>query len=286
MGERDLRGAAPENARHSARKSAPVFLRVDGVRRGLGTVLALAAIVVALALTAYAAIDQWAPEVLSPLPVRLDIESNLESGVVFFWLELLAVVAGVRLYDRATRTAEHRRKLAAKFQSISASLEKVIERVWAERLKFAEALDANPTSYGSYDVHRATLNACMVEIRNDFLSAQLRDDGLTDHTRLIVDRVLRVLDRMVEESFEVGGRIDALHAALQASAPEDHGGDEATPRVAQNGQDTGMDDLLNELFNVVDPEKQGLERLSSAIAESFDALRLGKSSRGRPGTRG
>ncbi len=275
------------------RSSAPkVDFEPSLVPRGLGVVLALGSLLIATALSFYAAASEWAGWLLRPLPFRLELDGNLEAAVVFFWLELLALVVGIRLYDEATQAGRRKRRLARKFESTTNDLVAATERIWDERAAFAEQLDNSPLPSGSYGAPLAHLNACLREIRDDFLRKQLADYDLTDHTRLLADRVLRVLDDMIVESFVIGEKIEVLHLRLQeeyaaASHSETVGGKEAAPADADDGEaakavpvltgeDTGMDELLTRLFESVRPDKTGLEGLARVIAESYGQLGLGQ----------
>lgn len=268
------------------RKPAPgVAFQPSFVGRGLGVLLATSAVTAATALTAYAVLREWWPAAVTVLPYRVNLESNLNSGVVFFWLELFTLVVGIRLYDEATQQGRLKRRLARKFETTALALTRAIDRIWEERIRFADALISAPLPSGSYGVPLAQLNQCLREIRNDFLSSQLADRNLTDHTRLLADRVLRILDNMVEDSFDVGVAIQQLHDQLERdyddamavnhSGPDDPGAEPSVP-AERSGVESGMDDLLDRLFEAVRPDRHGLEGLAEVIAEGYEKLGLGR----------
>ena len=245
---------------------------------------------IASALTLYVVAREWAGWLIEMLPFRLDLESNLDSAVVFFWLELLALVVGIRLYDELTQASRRKRRLARKFESTTNDLVSATERIWSERTAFAEKLDSSPLPSGSYGANLNQLNECLIDIRNDFLRKQLADYDLTDHTRLLADRVLRILDDMILTSFEIGLEVHQLHARLQenherqasakpgADETPDAGSDQnvSEPVRPLNGAETGMDELLGRLFDSLRPDRFGLENLTNVIAESYEQLGLGR----------
>lgn len=243
------------------------------------------ALITVIGLSAYVIAPWVRPDVLKGLPLDWpSLNSNIVSGIAFFWLEVTAVVVGLQMFQDFRAKARIRRK----FHDILISTQELIAGLDAARYQFAVALDSSSTSNGGYRTEMGALNSISVRMKHDFLTEHLSDIRLTDHSRLLIDRVLRIMDRMTEETYELYLDATELNAALVAAAPEpdevdaprDMDGeappdsDEGLPPEAV--RDPALERLLIRLLDVTDPSTQGLVELRNQISGVFTRLGLGK----------
>jgi hypothetical protein len=228
------------------------------------------ALIVAIIMTAYVLAPLVRPQVLGNLPIDWPaLNSNIFSGIAFFWLELVAIVVGVQIFqDFRAKT-----RIKSKFRDVLITVEELIVGLDSARYKFAVALDESRTPAGSYATNLGVLNSYTVQMKDDFLREQFSDIRLTDHSRLLVDRVLRPMDRMTEETYDLFLRANLLNDRLLAAEASDGTEGETAPD-AKTIED--LEALLGQLLDAVDPTIQGLVSLRNHVRVTFTALKLGK----------
>lgn len=243
------------------------------------------ALVTVICLSAYVIAPWLRPDVLKGLPIDWpSLNSNIVSGIAFFWLEVTAVVVGVQMFQDFRAKARIRRK----FHDILISTQELIAGLETARFNFAVELDTSATPNGGYRTGMGALNSISVRMKHDFLSEHLSDIRLTDHSRLLIDRVLRIMDRMTEETYDLYLNATELNDALVADAPNpvkveasgDLGGevspDEDEGLSSEVVRDPALERLLINLLDVTDPSTQGLVDLRNQISGVFTRLGLGK----------
>ncbi len=178
----------------------------------LGTPLLLllvAAILTAMAITGYALVRVFAP----PLPFQLpllppDVEGNILVAVLFFWMEALVIVLGLRLLDRARLRMLARRQLF----SIQDALAGCINGMDDARYAYAVHLDENADENGRYK-ELGGLNRDLARMRRTFVREIFCDTELTEVAARLVGRVMRTLDIFVQETYELVRRAEALNSS-------------------------------------------------------------------------
>lgn len=242
------------------------------------------ALITVVGLSAYVIAPWIRPEVLSGLPLDWpSLNSNIVSGLAFFWLEVTAVVVGVQMFQDFRAKARIRRK----FHDILISTQELIAGLETARFNFAVALDASATLNGGYRTGMGALNSLSVRMKHDFLTEHLSDIRLTDHSRLLIDRVLRIMDRMTEETYDLYLGATELNDVLVAAAPDpariaapsDTDGEVLTrgeDLTSEAVRDPALEKLLIRLLDVTDPSTQGLLDLRNQISGVFTTLGLGK----------
>jgi len=164
-------------------------------------------------------------------------------------------------------------RIKSKFRDVLITVEELIVGLDSARYKFAVALDESRTPAGSYATNLGVLNSYTVQMKDDFLREQFSDIRLTDHSRLLVDRVLRPMDRMTEETYDLFLRANLLNDRLLAAEASDGTEGETAPD-AKTIED--LEALLGQLLDAVDPTIQGLVSLRNHVRVTFTALKLGK----------
>lgn len=236
--------------------SRSIFLGALSLLAKFATV---AAIALALAVSAYALATQLWPWQASRIPLLgINPETNLVAGAVFFWLELFAVVGGIRLYDRVVQRDETHRRL----RRLETIVNQLDEELYDARIAFATTLDEGKRADGTYAVDMIALNIAIAELRQGFLVKQLTDPRLTDHSRLVIDRVLRALDYMVEQTSQIGRAANDANLVTPAAVGPDDGaqsaqaGTHSLPELEERVQalldasspyDAGLNDTINQL---------------------------------------
>jgi hypothetical protein len=228
------------------------------------------ALIAAIIMTAYVLAPLVRPQVLGSLPIDWPaLNSNIISGIAFFWLELVAIVVGVQIFQDFRAKA----RIKSKFRDVLITVEELIVGLASARYKFAVALDESRTPAGAYATNLGVLNSYAVQMKDDFLREQFSDIRLTDHSRLLVDRVLRPMDRMTEETYELFLRAKVLNDRLLAVDDSVKADGETVPD-AKITED--LESLLGQLLDAVDPTIQGLVSLRNHVRVTFTALKLGK----------
>jgi len=245
----------------------PAVLRLVDYLVPVSTLVALILVVV---LTAYVMAPIVRPEVLSRLPLDLpELNSNILSGLSFFFLDVLVLVVGIRIYqDVIYRTIVRR-----KFRDLHLSVDEMIFGLDEARYKFAVELDENNRADGGYDADFGQLNRVLNQMKQEFITEQFCDFRLTDHARLVIDRVLRPLDRMTEETYELARRADRLNEAL--STHKDQPADDPAPVDAESldtSRQTELRIVIESLLEAAEPRIQGLETVRTLISSAFETL--------------
>jgi hypothetical protein len=203
--------------------------------------LLIIAVLTAVAITGYAFVRVLAP----PLPFQIpklpsDVEGNILVGVLFFWMEALVIVLGLRFLDRARVRMLARRQLF----SIQDALAGCINGMDDARYAYAVHLDENADENGHYK-ELGGLNRDLAQMRRDFVREIYCDVELTEVAARLVGRVMRTLDIFVQETYELVRSAEALNRA--------------TPPV-------GLEACLIETFDRTETsELRSLERLIDEI---------------------
>ncbi len=237
----------PEPARRSTRLQRANKLgkpsrrgAVSALVSALFALAAAAAFAIVTVLTVYAAIVEFAPGVRLPFQLRPDLESNLSAGVLFFWLELCAIVFGLRLYDKLDTW------LLAKSQlfSINGSLNELVNDLEEARYDFAVKLDESKAENGAYSTDFGALNVAINRLKTRFQEQQYCDIDLTLTARYFVERAVMILDRLTQETFELADQADKLNAK---DPPE------------------GLEDCLNRYLDITSTATQGFPGLLTLL---------------------
>jgi hypothetical protein len=215
-----------------------------GVFGALLTLLAIVAGAAAVGLTVYTLVLAFRPDLIQS-PYRLDdgLADNLKVGVIFFWLELAGIVLGLRLYDQAVVAVRQTRQLF----DIHATLIRAINEIVDARWDLAVALDASIARDGRYDKKLiGALNRTVHSIRHRVLKDLFSSTEFTSYARGVLARFLQILDRLVEETYQL---------ARDADRQWPH---------ASNDQVSAM---LDEFFVCTDPDSCGLDDLDRILLE-------------------
>ncbi len=214
----------------------------DGLFRALIGLVSIVAFTVAALATLYAV----APLVMPRLPFGLpppsaDISGNLLVGALFFWLEVSAIVLGLRLVDGLRLRGLVRRQLFFVQDHLAGCINEIDEA----RYDFAVNLDRSLTETGRYDTDLGGLNVSLGRLRGRFINDIYCDIHLTETAARMVARVTRTLDIFCQETYELARQAAVLN---RASPP------------------TGLEDCLNEVFERTDTgELRGLERMIDEV---------------------
>ena len=128
------------------------------------------------------------------------------------------------------------------------------QNLYDARIAFATSLDEGKLPDGTYAVDMFDLNISIADLRNDFLVKQLMDPRLTDHSRIVIDRVLRALDYMVEQTSSIGRAARAVNVVPPSPEPADG----PPPDNVETKTLTDLEDQIRELIGATDPRDAGL----------------------------
>jgi hypothetical protein len=185
-------------------------------RRGVGSAFADglmaagagAALMIAAFVTLYVVLAISHAALPFALPrLKDDLLGNLIVSSLFFWLEVVAIVIGMRLLDR--RSA--RRLAARQLFSIQVFVATLINGIEDERYAFAVKLDENLQDDGRYTTDFGLLNIGINRYKNEFIERIYCDVELTDTASHIVGRLLRLLDLFSNDTYELSIRADAMN---------------------------------------------------------------------------
>ncbi|MBU1323761.1 MAG: hypothetical protein KJ676_00810 [Alphaproteobacteria bacterium] len=276
--------AQQKSRRAEARKPRPKA-RISGRPWWLpfaGSALTLAigsAVAFALALTGYLALGVLRPELAARVPTfGFDPSDNLTTSVVFFWLDVFAIAAFLKSYEWAAEGLAIRRRFYALYETVAAT----VEAVWDARYGFAVALDVAKSRSGAYDVDMFDLNQRLGKVRTEFVHNVLCDVKINDHGRLVVDRVLRALDAMITETYDLGKQangillrdLESRPVVAKAEPPSaDEAGDAAAPAVdPAPGGASELEEVLERMFEMSDPRLRNLEQLKASLEAAGTVL--------------
>lgn len=208
------------------RQKAKPFANAERLKRGeqvdkpsgrglassiLDTGLSLAAIgalLIAALITTYVAVK--AADIRLPVAVpQLDegLMGNFIVSALFFWLEVIAIVLGVRLLDRSNA----RRLAIRQLFAIQKLTSKLVNDIEDARYAFAVELDKNIQDDGRYTVNFGQLNVTINVLKNTFLEHIYCDVELTATANHIVTRLLRLLDFLSADTFDLANEAEALN---------------------------------------------------------------------------
>jgi hypothetical protein len=288
MAEKQI--GANKNSRAGARVKPPKKERLRGRPWWLpfaGFLLAtaiLVALTVAVLVTVFLVIKISRPDLAARVPtLGVDLNDNLTVGITFFWLELFALAALIKSYEWAIDGLSAR----ARFYDLYAQLKMTVEEIWDAQHEFASSLDESKTVDGDYAAGYWGLNIAIGKIREKFTDAVLRDVKMTDHGRLVVDRTLHGLDNMLRDTYDLAKRaerlVDRATERLKSTEPEAgpvSGEPETAADVAASPESTGLsrderkelEALLEEMFEMTDPNQRGLTRLKRSMMAAAGSL--------------
>lgn len=280
--------AQQKSRRAEARKPRPKA-RISGRPWWLpfaGSALTLAigsAVAFALALTGYLALGVLRPDLAARVPTfGFDPSDNLTTSVVFFWLDVFAIAAFLKTYEWAADGLAIRRRFYALYETVAAT----VEAVWDARYGFAVALDEAKSRTGAYDVDMFDLNQRLGRVRTEFVHNVLCDVKINDHGRLVVDRVLRALDAMITETYDLGKQANGIllrHLESRPAAPPsvatadgpsaDDAGEAAAPAGDPAPDGAGeLEEVLERMFELSDPRLRNLEQLKASLEAAGTVL--------------
>ena len=176
----------------------------------------------ALVIAGLASLYAVAPFVMPQLPFGLqppsaDIKGNLLVGALFFWLEVTAIVLGLRLVDDLRARGLARRQLFF----VQDHLAECINQIDEARYNFAVSLDESLTETGHYGANLGGLNASLVGLSRDFVSKIYCDIHLTEAAARMVSRVMRTLDIFCQETYELTRKAESLNRATPPTGLEE-----------------------------------------------------------------
>lgn len=198
------------------RKVAPKERVQKPSRRGFGSAiigfllaaLALAAILIAGCVSVYSVLALLKVDPPFNVPAMSpELIVNLLVGAIFFWLEVIAIVIGLRLIDRFSARQLARRQLF----TIQALLAKLINAIDDERYNYAVNLDTSKQGNGGYTTDFGYLNIKLNQLKNGFIESVFCDAELTDTASYAVDRIIRLLDIFSNDTYELAGKAGILN---------------------------------------------------------------------------
>jgi hypothetical protein len=156
----------------------------------------------ALGLTAYLMAYSAAPEIAARfVNINNEMFQNLAAGAAFFWLELCAIVLGIRLYENEKIKNLDYRTSILQLNALELSTYILIENIYDHNYKFAVALDASHEKSGKYDTNFAFLEKHIHFKISEFLSRLAIDGASTPEVRPLVERIATVLNRMYQDCY-------------------------------------------------------------------------------------
>lgn len=219
---------------------------LTGFLVGLMVLVCMGGLLAAVVLTVYLGLAWWQPRLLPTTAVIEDgLFQNLLTGAVFFWLELGAIVGLLRLYDDFRLRARNKAQLFDIHDHLVSTINEIEEMRYAFAVKLDESRDDNGLYSASFNEPNRNLRV----FRDRFLLAEFSDPEVTHYAQAVVARVLRILDRMIEESYW------AIEDAVKANAAKEL---------------DALEVALNRIFDITDPNIQGLVNLAAVLDEARD----------------
>lgn len=218
------------------RPQRPISTFTEPFFSTLNHIVALIAIVAAIAITTVAVLTIWRPEILDTvLPIGSDYRANIVVESLFFWIEIAAIIIGLRLLERYQQSAHRRKSLV----TIANALVRLDEEVYDLRVKFAADLDTHADAIGAYKgADFNTMPLGFVFLRNSFMSYLLtqRQFGVVEGK--VFNRALRTLDRCAQETRRISEDCSKLSQKISAG--------DATAMEAERAQlRAGIEKLLD-----------------------------------------
>ncbi len=136
---------------------------------------------------------------------------NMLAGAVFFWLELLGIVAGARLLSELSDWFDQRYLYKKQLSEFHERLANLIIKIDDARFDFAVKLDKHRTPKGFYDTPLHEIEVCLKFFRDRFHVKELSNPELTSRAREVLIEVYDELERMTEQVYwAVDQCIDAM----------------------------------------------------------------------------
>ena len=190
----------------------------------LGSFVAIVAIICALAITALALLSLLRPAMVEIDFLGEDYRSNIVVGAVYFWIEVAAIIVGVRLLDvkaDAVSKQNNIRSTVDKLTALDTSLFDV-------RYNFAVKLDTATRANGSYkDVNFFSITNEMVQIRANLIEFFLIQPRFGAVESKIFDRTMRCFDvpllrirDLASEAQKINGELASGERQSKQETPE------------------------------------------------------------------
>jgi hypothetical protein len=214
------------------------------------------------------------PDLTAPIEgLGLDLEDNFNNSVVFFWLEAVAVVAVIKGYEATVERLGRRRLFHQSFELMRSTINHLHEL----RYQFAVALDTSPSSRRpAYMVDYVAVNQRVHEIRAEVILRAICSPAMTDHSRFLVDRLMRELDIMVASTHRIASQCRARQAAIRIeqdapASPADDAEDRVPPGPPE--RDEELEAHIEALFEAIDPDRGSIGDLPDQVEQGSELLR-------------
>lgn len=249
LGKRVQKIAAPGRGRFSRALDSVLFL-----------LLCLCA-AVAILVTFYTL-----PRAVGSAPA--DISLNLATEAVFFWIEVVVIVLGLRRYERW----ETRRAKWNDLVIVRSALAEAANSIEEERLEFAKKLDKSKKHGGYYATDMTSLNVEVGKIRKKFLHSRYSDDSVTLLTESIWDRVLRSLDLIAGYTYECALEAERLNEELKEQVANGNPDSETSPQLSSQ-----LEAALEKYLETSNTDRyDGFAKLNDAIDKMHRDLSMGR----------
>lgn len=178
----------------------------------------VAAIIIALATTAIAVLTIWRPEILDEyIPIGNEYRANIVVESLFFWIEIAAIIIGLRLLERYQQSAQRKKNLV----TIANALTKLEQDVYDLRVRFAADLDAHDTPDGAYSGASFTTVPVGFELlRSSLMSFMLNQRHFHVVEGHVLSRITRTLDSCVSGTRGIAEVCMRLSQTIAAAGPE------------------------------------------------------------------
>jgi hypothetical protein len=236
--------------------------------------LVAVSLIVLIVITAFFAVRMVRPDLTAPIEaLGPDLQDNFTNSVVFFWLEAIAIATLLKAYDGIVDRLQKRKLFHNSFKLLANS----ISNLHDIRYNFAVALDTSKNAISTYDVTYMNVNVKIHRVRAHVTSEAICNPGMTDHSRFLIDRLLRELDVMVAQTHVLASE---CQKRSQEVTEERTGGEvdgEAESRPASFGPDPVLEGLIEKLFTAIDPDHGSIGELPSQVEDGSVELRFRKS---------
>jgi hypothetical protein len=226
----------------------------------LSFAVAVAAVLAALGLTLLALASSALPTLADRyLGIDSSYRSNLVVEVLFFWIEVSAIIIGMRLLDANADRASRIRNAAAIHDVLIAS----DDRCYEMRMAFARKLDGNRKD-GFYDTDVFALRSEIVAYRNETIGFFLSMENFGAVESKMFDRTLRIFDIAISEMREQCSEAQRLNEKLK-KAGKSNGDLDADERRKTLEE---LDGSLGKLLDSADLWRMGFSKLAEALAST------------------
>lgn len=193
------------------------------------------------------------------VPRGADYRSNLVVEAVFFWIELAAIIVGVRALDRFLSKSNRQRRASA----IAKKLAEVGQEIVAFQTSFVVGLDRNAHNGAFPGVQFQTIPERMLELRDDLRIFMIRLENTYTVEGRLISNCLDEFDQIVRDT----ARLAALCANLNTRLASGEGAETKDQMRAQ---------LLDGIRRLIDLGGNGYIRrisgLQQSAAETANAL--------------